>query len=98
MVVIFGAGEHTENLLQWSSLSERRIEFLIDENKELHGKRVFGLEVVSLHEALRRRALFDHILISSAEYEEEIYLRLKTCRDLSNARIFTLYEEFTKVS
>lgn len=94
-MVIFGAGEHTAKLLQWTSLSERRIEFLIDENKELHGKQVLGLEVVSLHEALRRRTRFDDILISSAEYEEEIYLGLNAYRELSNARIFKLYEEFS---
>jgi ABC-type Fe3+-hydroxamate transport system substrate-binding protein len=73
-VVIYGAGEHTARLFQWTTLSQARLIGLVDSNTTLHGQVRWDLKI---HPPEQIRNLNpDVILISSQMWQEEIYRSL----------------------
>jgi glycosyltransferase involved in cell wall biosynthesis len=74
-IVVYGAGQHTRQLLETSRLKDARIIALADSETELAGRSRFGYPVVSPAEIAELRP--DVVLISSATYQDPIYDRVR---------------------
>lgn len=67
-IVIYGAGEHTNKLLQYTDILNKNIMYIVDKSKynyKLYGKFVKPIESILTDKP-------DHIIISSYSYQEEI--------------------------
>lgn len=79
-VVIYGAGEHTENILSWvPALSKTDLLAIADKNPGLKGHTRFGLKVVAPEEIAGLSPTV--VIISSAAHQEEIFDSLKSLRE-----------------
>jgi glycosyltransferase involved in cell wall biosynthesis len=74
-VLIYGAGEHTTNLLKWTNLLRANIVALADADPATHGDVRWGLDV--LPPARIADSQPDVIVISSASWQDEIYDQLR---------------------
>lgn len=85
--VVFGAGEHTQNLANSVGLGEG-IKCIVDSNPENWGKNIMGLQCINPNDILRYS---NNVIISSQSFEREIFDTLRaTYTDSIN--VFTLYE------
>lgn len=87
-VVIFGAGDHTANLFQWTTLADALLVGLVDSNPSLHGQWYQGLEIT--HPDRIKSLRPDVILISSQAYQEAIYQTLRPL-EVDGIEIVRLY-------
>lgn len=72
-VVIYGAGEHTEMLLNRTNMYYMDIKYLVDKNR--FGEEVLGYQIEKPEKILE--SIPDVIVISSYEYQDEIFCYLK---------------------
>jgi len=91
-VVVFGAGEHTENLFVWTDIAQATIVAIVDSNPLLHGSEFRSWKVQSPAELPLLRP--DVVLLSSASSQEEMYATTREFVD-ANVEIVLLYEEVT---
>ena len=70
-VVLYGAGEHTARLFQWTRLAQAGLVGLADGNADLHGQERFGFRVLPPEAVLDLRP--DLVLISSFYHVQSIY-------------------------
>jgi Glycosyltransferase len=68
-IIIYGAGEHTLNLLKYTNLKYKNIELIVD--KDYKNKNIDNYKICS-PEILKNRNC-GLVIISSYEYQEEIY-------------------------
>lgn len=96
-IFIYGAGEHTIKLLRIVK-NKFRYEGIIDKNPNLTDSFIDGLKIFSLDKLSLKEVSNSYFLISSFEYEEEIYDFLLS-RKIDVNNIITLYRdspEFTE--
>ncbi|MBF0470576.1 MAG: glycosyltransferase [Gammaproteobacteria bacterium] len=74
-IIIYGAGQHTRDLLQQTVIGEARVVALTDSDRSLYGGERWGYPVVSLQEALSMGG--DVVLISSAFHQDAIGRQLQ---------------------
>jgi hypothetical protein len=74
-VLLYGAGEHTARLFQWTGLARAPLVGLADGNPALHGQERHGLRVIAPREIPALRP--DVVLISSFFHRDEIYRQLR---------------------
>ena len=70
-LVIYGAGEHARSL--YSSLKKFNIVAIADKNQDLHGKDLYGMEIIAPSEIAKYS---QNVLIVSKAFENEIYNEL----------------------
>jgi glycosyltransferase involved in cell wall biosynthesis len=90
-IAIYGAGEHTEKLLRHLDFSKLKIAALIDSNEALIGQKKCGYEIIALNQVVDYAV--DLILISSQQYEDEIFKSIKDFCHKKNISIYRLYAE-----
>lgn len=87
-IVVYGAGQHTKNLLDKTQLSDLNIVALSDKDSRCWGRKIYGFNTISIEE-IKNKA--QHILISTkafeAEAKQELYKIFGTTVELH-----TLYE------
>ncbi|HBR28754.1 MAG TPA: glycosyltransferase [Firmicutes bacterium] len=94
-VLIYGAGEHTERLLNLISNLQFNIIGLVDQDKNKQGKVLFNLKVFSPEDINKLKPGF--IIISSLAHEEEIYKDLENkCYNTIIYPIYLANEKFRK--
>ena len=74
-IAIYGAGYHTECLLDTTDLRSADVVALVDGNPRKQGTRVFGLPVVSPRELVALRP--DAVVISSYDFQDEMVETLR---------------------
>ncbi len=89
-VLVYGAGQHTANLLKWTPLTEAQLVGLADGNRALHGRVYWGLKVVAPDRIADLKP--DVVLISSESYQDEIYSALKPL-EAEGVELVRLYGE-----
>lgn len=89
-IYIYGAGEHTEALIENVYLSNVNIKGIFDQNKKLEGRKIGSYPIISLDNL--KELPIDKVIISSANYEREIYHYLK--RIIPKENIITIYGGF----
>lgn len=75
-IYIYGAGSHTQQLLENINIEDYDFRGIIDKKLELVGKELFGLKVYSVEKL--KDLQVKQILISSYSFENEIYEELKS--------------------
>ncbi len=78
-IYIFSAGGHTKKLLETVDFKDITICGLLDKNRDLHGKLLYGHTVYDYQSITDLNV--DYILISSYSYEREVYEELKESFD-----------------
>lgn len=92
-VAVYGAGEHTRRMFEWTDLRASDVVCIMDQDPSLHGVNVMGCRVVPPEAALA--SALDVIIVSSASQQDEIHYALDL---LLGARVelFTFYpRQFT---
>jgi len=93
-IVIYGAGQHTINLLRVNkTLNQLNIVAIADKNKKLHGKTVNGIKVISPEKIAEYS---ENVLISSKAFQEEIKHQLEKQYN-NKLNLITLYD-FSKIN
>lgn len=70
----WGIGRMTEGFLSVAGAMDKKVSYLIDNNKDKHGKKMFGMEVVSFDTVVESVGL---IIVSNKQYFHEIYNQIK---------------------
>jgi hypothetical protein len=70
-VVVYGAGLHTERLLQWTRLDQAPVVGFADRNPALHGRRLLGVPIVAPERIRELRP--DVVLVSSFHHAQSIF-------------------------
>lgn len=86
---IYGAGEHTKYLIEKFDISDR-IEYFIDSDSKKQGKYFFDKLIISPEEIEQKN--IKNILISSRDFENEIYNKLKVLFPKLN--LITIYNKY----
>lgn len=89
-IAIWGAGEHTEKLLEIVDINKKKVKCLIDKNSALQGKMISNIEIVSVD--MLPQYEIDAVVISSPKYAKEIKLELETL----NYNYIDLYESISE--
>jgi len=74
-VCVYGAGMHTEALLELTGIEVRHIRFIIDDDSRKWNSTIHGISIVNMDDALQSRP--DVILVSSLASEEVILQKLE---------------------
>ena len=67
---IFGAGEHSAQLIKSANIDLSKIDYFLDNDPNKQGEKFFGLPIHS--PKIIQKGLLELILISSYDYQEEI--------------------------
>ncbi len=86
---IYGAGEHTKYLIEQFNILDK-VEYFIDSDPKKQGKYFFDKLIISPEE-IKQKEIKD-VLISSHDFEEEIYHKLKTM--FSSLNIISIYKKY----
>lgn len=86
-VTIYGAGELGREMLCFLQLYHIQVNGFVDKASNLWGKKINGIEIYSLSEAMQQLNL-DRIIVASLAYVEEIVLELK--RVVPAAKLYKL--------
>lgn len=86
-IVIFGAGDHTKQLLKFPELKKVNIDFIVDNNKQKWNTEFCNYKVYPPEKIDNK---VENILISSKSFEKEIYEQLIKM-GISKNKIFRLY-------
>lgn len=87
--IIWGAGEHTINLLNNTNIKNKlNIKYIVDKNEEKVGKIINGIKVISFDELSKVK--FDAFFISSFEYRKDI--RNEIIKNYSSKYIIDMYK------
>lgn len=91
-VIIYGVGQHSERLLQWTDMSGMKIQGFSDSNEVMHGKRFHEFFIYSPAEMknLIMRGKISSVLISSMAFQDEISESLRS-QGVPGEKIFVLY-------
>jgi len=87
-VCIYGAGGHTQFILELLNLSNADVRYIVDGDPAKHGKFLAGSKIKILAPSMIRQLGIDVVLVSST-YQEEIIKHLKG--DRVEARIVRIY-------
>ena len=88
-ICLYGAGRHTKDIMNWTSLSDAGVVGIIDDAAEMRGKIIGGAKVFSPVETGFLKP--DVILVSSSLAEKEIYNKIRHLEE-RGVKIFTLYK------
>lgn len=77
-VLLWGAGSHTQRLLQGSALKDCRIVAIVDRDARKQGETLFGHEIERPEDALPRLSADDVVVIASALHAEAIRSDLRS--------------------
>lgn len=69
-VILWGAGQHTKEILKYTGIDKSNIVAIIDRNSELFGKKIEGVEIISKNDIKKYQV--DLIVISSFAFMDEI--------------------------
>ena len=94
-IAIYGAGYHTECLLDATDLGKAELVSLVDGNPGKQGSRVLGLPVVAPEGLAALRP--DAIVISSYDFQDEMLANLRRL-GLGHVPVLTFYERTTAFS
>ncbi len=94
-IAIYGAGYHTECLLELTGLARAKLVALVDGNPAKHGRRVFGLPVIGPEELPDLQP--DVIVVSSYDFQDEMLARLARL-GLSDVETVAFYPRVTAFS
>ena len=88
-VILYGAGKHSEFLLEYTSLSKANILGLSDSNQEKWNKNIFNLSVYPPEEISRIKP--DAVVIASRAFQDDIFESIKYLKE-HNIEIIKLYD------
>ena len=90
-IIIYGAGEHTRHLLEETSIGKADIVAIVDSDPEKWGREIQGIAIISPDDALRKRP--EAVIISSHDFQDEIYRSLVKRLEWSKVTIYRLYDD-----
>ena len=86
---VYAAGEHTKYLIEEFDILDK-VDYFIDSDIKKHGKSFFGKLIISPEEIKKKNII--NILISSHDFEYEIYSKLKVMFPYLN--LMTIYNKY----
>lgn len=86
-IVIFGAGGYTKDILEFPELKGVEIKYIVDNNRDKQGTVFYNLPVYPVEKIDKQ---IKKIIISSFEFEEEIFKQLLKM-GINEDRIIKLY-------
>lgn len=89
-IVIYGAGEHTQQMFHCSNIINTQVVGIVDQDQNKQGKQIFGFKILSPECIPKLKP--NVILISSLAFQNEIYTHLKKFTD-NNIEIVPIYEK-----
>ncbi|MGI5871366.1 MAG: methyltransferase domain-containing protein [Bacillota bacterium] len=88
-VVIYGAGGHTEDLLELFDFSQFHVLGIADKNRSRQGESFYGYEIIPPEQILALAP--DYVIISSYDFQEEIYNAISYLQD-HGIKVVKLYD------